>query len=271
MTAAETPSPGSGAERPARRPAEARPFVAWGLAVLIAVALHVVWMLWLGTVPVRARSALPGVPEVVYVPTPEPAAGEAAPAVWSPSVFSLPSRAGFSGAMLSGEIGVRPPLAMPGESALYLDRPAPAGAGGPRSFTQGLGSSIEQVATGLSFRADGAPAFPGAALTGVVLRVVFGGELAGLAIREGDVPDLPAACREKSWEASAVLETDDEGRVKHVFLTSRSPSDAYSLELVRAMRKWRLGAASARSGRVTFRVRVPAATAAAASPGGPPP
>lgn len=247
-----------------------RPLVLWGLAIFVSVAWHVVWMLWLGTVPVRARSALPGVPEVLYVPMGEPASGDAMPAVWSPSVFSLPSRSGFSGAMLADEIGVRPPLAMSGEPALYLERPAPAGAGVAASFTQGLGSSIGQVITGLVFRADGAAAFPESALTGIVLRVELGGGLAGLGLREGDVPELPAVCREKSWEASAAIETDAEGRVKHVFLDRRSPSDAFNQELVRAMRLWRVGAASARSGWVTIRVRVPAASASAASGGTPP-
>lgn len=234
----------------------------WAAAIMLAVTWHVGWLLWLGAVPVRARSGLPRVPEVIYMPMADAASGQDVPAIWSPSVFSLPSRAGFSRSMLAGEVGVRPPLEMPGGSSWALAR-RPAAEGSVLPSWSGIDGAVGQVVTALVPRADADLAFARSALTGLVMRVELAGGLAGAAFRDETVPELPAACRDKTWEASAYLETDAEGRVKHVFLERRSPSDAFNAQLVRAIRAWRLDAPEERAGRVVVRVFVPTQGASA--------
>jgi hypothetical protein len=248
----------------------------WVLAAALALAWHAFWGLWLRAAPPPAPLRAPVVPEVTYAPiqaAPEsggPALADAR-TLWSPVLFSLPTPMGFSRSALARRIGSQPPLAVPGDTAIFLERPAPSDERVIR-----VGESVEALMREspdrFAFHVPDVPALtPTAVSTGETVRVELLGGLAGRRFVRMDLPDEPRVRGDTAWEAGAYLEVDGEGRVVHVLLENPSESAKLNGMLVRSMRGWRMESAGRpHSGRVTLRYPGPARLAAQpGSPGAP--
>ncbi len=245
-------------------PRHARP---WLIAVVLALGWHSVWWVWLQGLEVRARPLGSGVPAVHYRPVMSDAAGSAdvsrnGVAAWAPTLFALPAPAGFSRPVLTNEIGVRPPLAMPAADARYLPRP-PRAVSEPDLADVGprMDVAVHTVLTSFPLRVQAKPVFERTVLTGAVVRTELAGGLEPGALRDAHLPEWPQSLRDRSWDVAAFVETDEEGRLGRVFLERRTPSEPFNNELVRVMRSWRVdGVEHPASGRIIIRTFVPVAT-----------
>ncbi len=220
------------------------------------------WWVWLQALDVRTRTRVPGVPQVRYWPsfgtTQEIARAPSLSdglATWSPTLFALPAAFGFSRVVLTNEIGVRPPLAMPPVGARFLPR-------APRELAEPAGLDVEPrmtatvagVLSRFPMRVRAEPVFRVSALTGLVVRTELSGALAGGRVEDPALPAPPDSLKDRSWDVLAFVEVDEGGRVRHALLERRSPSDAFNADLVRAIRLWRVtGVETPASGRIAVR------------------
>jgi len=249
----------------------------WILALLFAVSWHVVWWVWLSADPIEARLVLPETPRVSYMPVTIDTLNSKGDihtkirTLWSPALFSLPSQVGFSRSILTNEIGVRPPLAMPDGDSRFLERLPSMRINMP---AEPLPLDMNRVVKTLETyapRASLSPVFTSLSVTGVIVKVELSEGLTGRHFKHMNLPELPALCREKPWEAAAWLEVDPEGRVTHVFLEKKSPAESYDADLVRNIFAWRLkNPGKTVTGRVVVRCFASTRTASQKSEGGVP-
>lgn len=235
------------------------PRAGWVLAGVLAGAGHAAW--WFGLSPESPplRPPPPASAEVVYCPPVTkqdvpPCGPSGARAVWSAAIFALPSPVGFSGPALTNGVGARPPLATPDEPPIFADREAREAEPAAARLGQKLDASVAALLEGHRVRLEEPRAFdsPAGAVGGSV-QVELSGGLAGQRFENTDVPDDPLVRGDKAWEVGAYVETDAEGRVRHVFWETPPPSTDLNLFLVGVLSRWRLQEKAARSGRVALR------------------
>jgi len=206
-----------------------------------------------------ARAVPP--PRLRYLPLADPGLDPHATdvrIVWSPALFSLPSRLGFGGAAarpalptpsLEGPIGDTARLTAPAPA------PPPAAVLAPRPAER---PAAPAVAAPRVFDAAGAAA---AAAEDRVEPLDDGlrGQLESVAL------DRPAAGGDRGWEAVVWLAFDEAGLPRHVLIERMEPPDAppeARVLLQRGLRAWRAAPGAERAGRV--RIRRPGAEAAPA-------
>ncbi|MFH0954115.1 MAG: hypothetical protein V1873_07280 [Verrucomicrobiota bacterium] len=252
-SAASNPPTAGAGTHPLRHPA-----VAWVLPLAVAVAWFVLWGMALEPLPPPRPAGAAAVPQVSFAPPPSGSAtgdlaGAEAYRLWSSAVFSLPTPLGFSSPALTNAIGARPPLDVPEQAAVYLERVA---ARGLRSAA-GLGASMQELAadslTGFPVRLAEPPVFPSPG-AGRGIQIELSAGLAGQQFQSAELPDDRRARGEKAWEATAFVDVDEDGAVRYAFLENPTPSEKLNALLVRTLLRWRMAPApAARSGRVTLR------------------
>jgi len=269
-------SRGEGVAIEASRHADRRRLsVAWLVAFFFALGWHGIWWIWVGPEPVQARIVMPDVPQVTYMPFTEEEAtgladGKSIHTVWSPALFSLPTPVGFSRSVLTNAIGIRPPLAVPVGETRYLERKR-EGARPVEIGVVDLDSSVSRALTNIVFVERREPVFGLPPVTGVTVTVQLDAGLEGVRFSTMSVPVVPSDCAGRSWQAEAVIEADAQGRVRHAFLDSRSPCEAFNTSLVQTMRHWRVeNPEGPVAGRVTVRCFVPPVREAQTTRGGAP-
>lgn len=230
------------------------PRAGWVFAAFLAAAAHAAWWFALSPLPPAARPRHPAPASVAYGPAPSGGAEAGERAVWSASAFALPSPAGFSGPAATNHLGVRPPLVMADEAPRFGARdippPAPAAAGLGQDLAASVASALDRRT--LRLQEERVFAAPAGAAGGSV-QVDLAGGLAGRRFEQADLPDDPLIRGDKAWQAEASVETDEDGRVRHVFWETPPPSAELNLLLVRALSHWRLDEKGVWSGRVALR------------------
>lgn len=232
--------------------------VGWILAAVFALSWYGFWWFWLAPIQPAGTVVAPVVPHVaVLLSVPPGGASNVlsdARALWSPVVFSLPSRGGFSRLALTNEIGARPPLDAHPAEPIFLER---GDAPGSRGLApEGLRDAMNEARKHLARAPDtgaGAAVFSIPA-TSAVPQVVLSDGLEDVRFQDTTVPDRPALRRDSSWEVSLHVEVGADGRVERAFLESGSASRELDSLLVRTVLAWRAEKPSGgRSGTVTFR------------------
>jgi len=229
--------------------------VAWFPFLLIALTIHMAW--WLAVSPSRATIApVAGAtpPKFSYHSFPSrgaDASGGDLRELWSPVLFSVPTRMGFSAPLLAGVANLRPPE-NPGAGAPVLEERGryepPAAGPGPHDH---IASSISSLVV----RAVSAPAFaPRKSSTNVILHIVWTDQRGMPRYQSVDVGGAEPWVDRKPWDAQAVLELSDQGSVTHVFLEKPTASKDRNAALVRILSTLNMGPHDmARFGRVTVR------------------
>lgn len=248
----------------------------WAAALLLALGWQISWIAWFRIRPPPPPRSAPSTPIVAYLPPgssgPDGAAdpSEDVRATWSPALFSLPTLAGFSRTAMTNEIGMRPPVKLPGGSPVLLERAGTAS--GP--LVAARAGPEDEVAARLD-RLEPPPPPPAvfatsAAATGLVVRAELSGGLAGARFQPMELEVDASIPRDRAWEVKAWVEVGEDGRVKHVFLETASPFEALNALIHRTLLGWRLVAASGPcSGRITLRWNGFAPSAAARNGGRP--
>ena len=227
----------------------------WFLAVAMALAWFVFWGFWLSPAPPVARAGVSGAPAVSFL---QVASTDdvlsASHAVWSPAVFSLPSKAGFSRDALTNAIGARPPLQSGGTNALFLVPPVVAAENSSFKFAPPLEESVRSALTNLPGGVPEAPVYGGAATTNTGVQVELSAGLEHRQIKTMDVPGEDILLKDKPWEVVAFVEFNAEGKVSGVFLDVKSQFDDVNVSLIRALWRWQVAdVREPMGGRVTFR------------------
>lgn len=246
------------------RSARKRPFIGIrGLALCLALALgwHVLWAVALAPAPELLSRPPVRVPQLLFAPAVEPSDEDQTDprAIWSPTLFSLPTPMGFSRSAFDRRAGARPPD-VPTLAASYVIERLPAGPAAP--LFDRAAPLAEQV-SGRLFEVGPPPLGPAAfspptnvALPGV--QVEFAGELAGRQWASWMLPDMPAALRRRPWEVTAAVESDDGVRLTHVFLEVPTAFPEVNQLVEGALRRARLAAGTpVSSGRVVIRSAAP--------------
>jgi len=229
----------------------------WVLAFVLAVASHGVWLFWLDTTWAVPRDVPPKASRWALATWSEDDADLSLANVldvWSPATFALPTSRGFSRALMTEEISVRPPLHSPVEPALSLDRdrlrPAPVAAVFLPEWAQmRVKVDAQPLPLTTPVRADpvAAPVLPPtphiAYVDGVEER-----QAEHMALTE-DV-DLWG---NTGWTAELTLYMDPWGVVRRVIVDQRAPDEQITAHLVREAYAWRWAPADQSD---TARVRV---------------
>jgi hypothetical protein len=223
------------------------------------MAWHGFWGFWLKAGVACPSAAVPAVSEMSYAPVQIGGATDGVPpadlrVLWSPVLFALPTPMGFSRTALTNDVGARPPLTPPGDTAVFLDRAAPTQAR-VAQMGQNMEELVFQSSTSLPLRVSEEPVFGDKpAPTGETIQIEFAGDLAGRTFSRFGLPEDPRVRGENAWEAGAYVEIGPDGRVRHVLLEEPSPSAKLNAMLVRAILGWQMdGPGGAVGGRVTLR------------------
>lgn len=237
------------AEQPKRRPGEG--LVPWIPFAAISIALHAGWWLL-----VPAGSAMPEPRERAAPPAFAYAGGTAASggdllAVWSPVLFSVPTRMGFSAPLLADVANLTPPQ-NPNPAAPVL---AERGSYQPPAAGPGPHARLTSSISSLVVRAVSAPAFaPRKSSTNILLHILWTDQRGTPRYQSVDVGGADPWTDRKPWEAQAVLELSEQGSVNHVFLEKPTTSKDRNAALVRILSALNMGPHDmARFGRVTVR------------------
>ena len=175
-------------------------------------------------------------------------------AIWSPTIFSLPSESGFSRGALTNGIGGRPPLQVRGSDSLFLDPPRGEAAKSGFRYAPDLKESVREALTNLSDRLPDTYVFGLAASTGIGVQVKLSSGLERKHLRTMDVPPDDILLKDKAWNATAFVEFNKEGKVSGVFLETKSSFEDVDALLIHALWRWQIeDAREPLSGRVTFR------------------
>jgi hypothetical protein len=205
----------------------------WFWAVVLAIAWHALW--WMVLSPRREPHPMKRVPAArlaFIVPDAAAAQGEtsaSALGIGSPVLFALPTEAGFSGAALTRELALLPPVELPEKSAMLLPFPAEP----LRSMEE-----PEQVSWWAAVSTPLLPPRP------EVFAPVDASEEAGmLVLRFAPEMNLPEQILRpdpspggKAWEARACLLVDELGQVQQVLLDEPAPEPEWNRHLARELR-----------------------------------
>ena len=211
----------------------------WAMAALLMFGLHLLWLIWL--VPSPARYHTPYRPPTRFSFLTARAVGEAAGVdpqgdarvLWSPILLSLPTPMGFSGAVVSESLDVRPSLEAPPGHARFLereryDRPPPDPGRQVRDLD--LAAPVE-----LDLDPGARPPPPTREPGLTILPMTDGPPLV-------DTP-WPAngsgATTGGDWRVTARLVFGAEGQVRAVFLEDAAGDPAVNRLAARALRLWR--------------------------------
>jgi hypothetical protein len=226
----------------------------WGMAAVAATA-------WMGGLMVVFRLA-PEVDSLPPKPSPriswwagsdlhaaEQAGAADIRAVWSPSVFALPTPAGFSHSLRSGRIRLAPPVHLSPTDKTFLPPP-----GGESAFEAGPSGRIR-------LNPPRAPATP-ATMSGVFPPRDLSPEAPGMLFPAGWESRLFSgidlsfgAWTNRAWTARIEMRFDVAGVPVSMLLTESSGWPEVDRRLVRQARGWRLLESGApRAGVVTWRV-----------------
>jgi hypothetical protein len=97
-----------------------------GAAFVIAVLWHISWWSWLKPVQVQAKPPDVTLPKLSYLPLARSDGGQnvksAQYTLWRPIIVGLPSPFGFSGPLLTRRADIKPPLDMPTDTGMFLER-----------------------------------------------------------------------------------------------------------------------------------------------------
>lgn len=211
------------------------------VAFAVAAALHAWW--WMESArpwrPDLAPRVLREAPRLSYLgleaSRPDPGAAD----LWSPVLFALPSSAGFSPRADRVSLSPRNALrAGPGESAL-LDEGALPTAPAP-GFLRSLQETVAALPPPLDLAPE-EPAFASAGqATGYVLRVQWVDGPPHLQGAGVNTRDLAPYLEQRPWQATAVLQFDEFGTVRSVFLEEATSSRERNEAVVRALRRLRV-------------------------------
>ncbi len=236
----------------------------WAIAAALA-------MLWHGVLLFALRAA-PG--PVYAAPAPRPpratlrplAGGAAGPLgvvrdVWSPVLFSLPNRMGFSRSTDASQ-RLRPPLTPPAPPARYLAAAAPRPPPGPAVARHG--TTAESAAARLRAIAarpgDDPPVLtlPAPSSARLEVRTADGWRPAGPPpVR---IDSLPAS--DRAWSCTVRVVFNTRGEAAHALVEESSAPGEVAAALERALRAWRLPPARPPAeGRVLVRYEPASATA----------
>lgn len=96
----------------------------WVVAALVMGGLHLLWLIWLVPAPAGYRASYRAPTRLAFLTSVVDGAGGGGDprALWSPILLSLPTPMGFSGAVVSDELHVRPALDAPPGRARFLER-----------------------------------------------------------------------------------------------------------------------------------------------------
>ncbi len=215
----------------------------WVLAFVLAVASHGVWLFWLDTTWAVPREAPPAAPRWALAAwaendTDHPLANILD--VWSPATFALPTARGFSRALITEEISLRPPLHSPSEPALSLDRDRLRPAAVEAIFLPGweqmrVKLDAQPLPLTTPVRADpvAAPVLPPAPQIAYV---------DGVQERRAEhmaLTEDAALWGNTGWTAELTLYMDPWGVVRRVVVDQRAPDEQVTAQLVREAYAWR--------------------------------
>ena len=215
----------------------------WVLAFMLAVASHGVWLFWLDTTWAVPRDAPPAAPPWTLATLSEDGTDQSLANVlhvWSPAAFALPTSRGFSRALITEEISLRPPLHSPSEPALSLDRDRLRPAAVEAIFLPGweqmrVKLDAQPLPLTTPVRADpvGAPILP------PVPQVAY---VDGVEERRAEHMALTEDVHlwgHTAWTAELTLYMDPWGVVRRVIVDQRAPDEQVMAHLVREVSAWR--------------------------------
>ena len=235
--------------------------VAWILAVAIGVLWHAAWFIWVVARPVDPRDPLARTTRASYVrlAVGERAGGgedRAVRTLWSPVLFALPTRFGFSREVMDREVEMVPPLEAPAESSIYLKR-GDSDVSIPEILRKVNGAGDMSRLGTWSGASDDLRAFAEAAIPDDDLRwSVQYGDVSREDVVSAVLPEGPVVYSEAAWEAVALIEIDEDGWVTGVVLEIPTESAARNRALLADLHRWRFTRADGvRRGRIALHHR----------------
>ena len=222
-----------------------------GLAATgLAFALHGIWWYLAASPDGPAHAPVPVLPVASLVYVPDPASMEDARALGSPVLFALPTGLGFSGEARA-ESRAAPSGLRGAESWPVLMDPASVPQG-TDDFLPPLDQVVVRTPSSFSALPEVSRTFNlPTGSTGFVLRIYWPDGTPSL---RGGLPGagvLAPVLKDRPWELGALLEFDDQGTVRHVFLEKPTPDRDRNEVVARALRALRVD-----SGGQESRVRV---------------
>ncbi|HBA83300.1 MAG TPA: hypothetical protein DCZ95_04315 [Verrucomicrobia bacterium] len=217
----------------------------WLLAVVLAALWHLAWGLLLQPASEEITERVPRFPLVSYIPfqptLPSQDARDADVRVlWSPHLFSLSSPVGFSQSVMSDEIGVRPPLAMPLRTHFYVDRTSAAATGSAIRMVRTLPDAALNVLTGLVLTTPQAPVFPSARGGRHALSIAWTGGLEGAQFENLDTTRPLLLEGEQAWETTVYVEFNRHGVLTHAVMDPPTPYKGINRFILRKLSEIRL-------------------------------
>jgi hypothetical protein len=232
---------------------------AWAGAVLLALVTQGGWF-FLFSAPDKVTRRLPQSVQVKYHPVQLTEGGEEESeaitrAVWSPVLFSLPTRVGFSEILLEGAELARPPLETGSESAMFLERVAGTARASSAVELGPITNRFQQWRSVEIPNQVQAPIMPRP--SGITERGFEAEFVDGLLASDFEVMGWPlqaGGLSNSAWRALAHITTDDRGSVVHVMLEEGTGSAILNEAIVRNLSTWRLKKpGSGRQGKVIVR------------------
>ena len=221
----------------------------WIIAAIIGALWHVLWVTWLSPISAAIPERVVEPPRVAYLSIEAQPDGYSFPddllALWSPSLFALPSRSGFSQSIEQEVLASHPRLEAPTLTSVYLSRVRESDDdGSPRYSVEPLstiGGGLPPLLVERVLR-NAFPAFTPSG-EGVMWRL----ESDTIPLEEVRADALPARepfIDQGAWVAVACVEVGPEGIVRHVYLESATDLPLRNRELVQALYRWRFKPAS---------------------------
>lgn len=187
------------------------------LAVCLAIMMHLLLFLAVRPATGNALSGVPVPPATAYLANPSgqlPGGGGGnARTLWSPVLFSLPTKMGFSGEMLNENLKTRLTFSRPIESEQFLKMDAAPGGTEPSLDPQALmvtgGSVSPRLPVETLQAAEKKPAPRRVYVAPGLKERLVGGVVLPPELNQGAAG---------SWEVRAEVGISKQGRVEHVFL-----------------------------------------------------
>ena len=206
----------------------------WLAAIFLAVGWHALWWVMLSPNRVPLPMNRLAMSRLAYsapgAMTGRGGLAREAEGVQSPVLFALPTAEGFSGAALTRELVLLPPVEPPAKSGMLI--PFETVQAIPEPSEQERGTWLAGVSTPLM--GPPPPVFAAASEpdTSGVVELYFSDSL-GAEPMVLSPPDVPAG---KRWEARALVVVDASGGVSQVLLDEPAPSPEWNRALARELR-----------------------------------
>lgn len=240
----------SGYQTPNPRQRERGNLFRWSLAITLMIVIHGFWWFWLS--PHIGESVAPAPRATTF----RIVTGDMGQRIWTPTVLALPSEIGFSGTVMTNEIGEGPSIRTPQGPVHYLEREIYESVAddGDGVWTRPPLVVRPPPPPGVSVDRD--PAVSTTSRPG--LRIEFDGnrfEDAGLA------QEISVVAGTGSWALSAWVEWKEDGRIGHAFLESSSERPPVDQAVMRILHRWRPASSPAPgAGVLTLRFESPEET-----------